>query len=443
MRANSLALAVLLIFLSILLSSQLNAQIAPAAVRPTPGPALISVSGMQKTTLQARAALPRSRTYSTQALTSTLYTEDFEAPWPHTLWAVFDNNNINQPQYLWSRRACQPFSGTYSGMAAGGGSQGANRSCSSNYANNIDTWAVYGPIDLSNASSANLTFFVRGKTEGTFNNPIDYLLIASGTDDVNFTGSGAVGGDLTNGPFANQYYGFTVDFGPNGAVNRLGQSQVWIAFIFQSDKSRTDLGLTIDDIQLDIQYNPPTPTFTPTSTATSTPTPTSTATSISIPSPTAVAPPPTSTPIQLQNPHTLLPMLIYTFAPADCPGTGANTSATQSAAVTPDSRPCRGAFRSQAEGTSQWYSAAVGAGQTITVDLTDIPSGADYDIYLFDAQVLTSSTAQYVALSNKNNNADEQLTFRSQAAARYYLRVVLATKTNAAPNSYLLAVADH
>lgn len=323
-------------------------------------------------------------------------------------------------------------------MTVGGGILGQNRACNSNYPNDSDSWATYGPIDLSNAISTTMTFNIRGESEGTLSNPIDFVFIGSNT-----TPGGQYSGFQIAGNYADGYYQATVNFN-----NRLGQSQVWIAFAFISNASQTYAGFTIDDIQLDVEFNTP-PTATPTATSTSTATPTATSTPTVTSTPTATSTPPetpltqpTATLETFPNPNIHLPLVIYTSAPPDCPGTGANTVASQSVPIIPDGRLCRGSFRSQAEKTSQWYSADVGVGQTITVDLTDIPSGADYDIYLFDAQVLTSSTAQFIAHSNKDGNADEQLTFQSAIAARYYLRVVLSTKTNAAPNSYLLAVAN-
>ena len=38
-------------------------------------------------------------------------------------------------------------------------------------------WAIYGPIDLSNAISTTMTFYIRGQSEGTPANPIDFVFI--------------------------------------------------------------------------------------------------------------------------------------------------------------------------------------------------------------------------------------------------------------------------
>ena len=297
---------------------------------------------------------------------------------------------------------------------------GGTRLCSSTYPNNVKSWAIYGPLDLSGVTTATLTFFVEGKTQGPDNNPADYLFVGSSIDGNNFNG-GTTGGDLSNGPLDHGYYGFSFDM-----TDRAGQSQVWVAFVFVSDKSVAESGLTIDDIQLSGEPITP-PTATPTTTPTSNPT----------------AVPPTPTPQQAPNRPVYIPMIMSLFAPANCSGAGANDVPTRASPVTSNGRACLGSFQSQAIGASHWYYVDVSAGRTIDIDMTDIPGGADFDIYLFDSHVVNNSTAKFITSSEKFDNANEHISYTSPASMRYYIRALLRSKAPTSSNTYLLAVATH
>ena len=99
---------------------------------------------------------------------------------------------------------------------------------------------VYGPFDLSDATDAELLFYYWNESESNY----DYFEWMASIDGNQFYGtqtSGSTGGwvyknfDLTNV--------YTLG-------DLTGQSQVWIAFIFQSDGSTTYKGAFVDDIVL-------------------------------------------------------------------------------------------------------------------------------------------------------------------------------------------------
>ena len=325
-------------------------------------------------------------------------------------------------------------------MAVGGGKRGQGRSCSSNYPNNMQSWAIYGPFDLSNASSAVLTFNFQGKTEGTQDQPIDYLFVGASTDDVNFSPEiRNIGGDLlTNGP-----YFASIPLDANAQVNMLGQSQVWISFIFNSDSSRTNLGITIDNLALDVQYNSSvtdTPTASPTPQSSATPT-TTPATPTNTPS-VATATPPTTTPQRTPVPvpdSRIIHIPIIAASPAACPAVSGQNDPAAATLLASAGQPCIGTSKTALDSEYHWYYVNSGAGQTLTVDLSSIPSGGDYDIYLYDKQILqTLDLASSLARSTKDLNADEHFTFAAPAAGRYYLLVFLRTKSTSAPNTYAL-----
>lgn len=254
-----------------------------------------------------------------------IMSQDFEGAWPASGWTLEDNSSQDGGEYLWGKRTCWKRSGSYGGWSVGGGAQGSALSCGSYYPNYTYTWAIYGPFDLSQAASATLNFYFYGRTEGGTGCPYDYLFAGSSSDGVNFSGPGWCG-DWTNGSAGNGFYAYTLDL-----ASRVGQSQVWIAFVLKSDSSITNIGMTIDDITLDVVSSAtatPTPTYTPSPTATPPPTPTSTPTPTRTPAPTPTATPtltstptptrpatPTPTPTRTPSTPTPTPGCVFTPTP--------------------------------------------------------------------------------------------------------------------------------
>lgn len=189
---------------------------------------------------------------------STRMNEGFEGAWPANGWQVIDNNTADGGEYLLGKRTCHPRTGNSAGWMIGGGANGTTLGCASNYPNNVETWAFYGPIDLSQATAASLRFYVWGRTPAPQNNAcLDGVFVGSFTNDTDLTG-GALCGDATGGNAGNGYY--QIDYPLN---DRLGASQVWLALVFFSDGSVTNIGFTLDDLSLDVtSTTPPSPPAT-------------------------------------------------------------------------------------------------------------------------------------------------------------------------------------
>ena len=81
----------------------------------------------------------------------------------------------------------------------------------------------------------------------------DFLYAGSSVDGQNFRGTRYCG-DWTGGSEANGYHEVTLSLG-----DRLGEKAVWIALMFRSDSTTTDIGTTVDDIVLHIQQPLPNP----------------------------------------------------------------------------------------------------------------------------------------------------------------------------------------
>jgi len=170
----------------------------------------------------------------------TLVSENFEGTFPG-VWVVGEVDGSDGWHY-WGKRTCRPYgTSQYSGWAVGGGTNGAALACGSNYPNNMDSWMVYGPFSLADATAAVVQFQFWLNTEMNH----DYLWWGASTDGQTFWPDGYWGS--SGGWVAHQFdLGDVRDLG-----SVLGQPQVWIAFGLVSDSSTTMAeGAYVDDVVL-------------------------------------------------------------------------------------------------------------------------------------------------------------------------------------------------
>jgi predicted secreted protein len=203
-----------------------------------------------------------------------IMTEGFEGSFPGATWTLYGNPT-------WDDTSYRAHSGSRSGYCADGGSNRVDPP--GPYPNNMITWMVYGPFDLSDATDAELQFYHWTKAEEPYYGYLyDYLFVGASINGSNFYGVG-YGGDWVSqcGGWCQASFDLT-DVYTLG--NLCGHDNVWIAFEFKSDSSITDEGSYLDDIVLHKETGQPT-TSTPTPTpGTGTPTPTPTPTSGGSPS---------------------------------------------------------------------------------------------------------------------------------------------------------------
>jgi len=178
-----------------------------------------------------------------------------------------DNNGASYGEYYWARRSCRPYQGSYSAWAVGGGAHGSSKSCGTNYPDRADSWMIYGPFSLTDATDAELTFQLWLRSEAGY----DGICWGASTDGRSFgmrCESGNSGGwtsrrlDLMNAP---------------GLGNLTGRPNVWIALRFLSDGSiNYPEGAYVDNLLLRKYVGaPPTPVpYTPVPVFTPTPSPT-------------------------------------------------------------------------------------------------------------------------------------------------------------------------
>lgn len=189
----------------------------------------------QKLAVDTRLMNPRHEDLSSPARRagwSALFSDDFEQA--HPIWRV----GSSDPALQWGLWNCWATSGTTSAAAIAGGT--SPRTCGQDYPNDLITFLVAGPFDLSAASidSARILVNARIDTEAEF----DYLQFNATTNDAQYPSFGWA-----------QYWGqgegsVRLDLGAF-----VGQPQVFLWVAFESDASITrPNGVQIDDFQLQI-----------------------------------------------------------------------------------------------------------------------------------------------------------------------------------------------
>ena len=176
-----------------------------------------------------------------------LLAESFEGAFPASGWTVFDNDGATNGDLFWDDEAFQPSTGSWSGWPAGGGANGLDPHTHF-YANNMHSWMVYGPVNLSGATLGSLDFALWAQTEQN----LDWITWAVSIDGQQFYGQRMSGSTTSSEPptrtgFTQRSLDLTNVF---TLGNVMGQSQVWIAFIFDTDSSIVDDGPFIDNIRL-------------------------------------------------------------------------------------------------------------------------------------------------------------------------------------------------
>ena len=171
---------------------------------------------------------------------TTIMTEDFEGTFPFGSWSVSGNPTWDEFDNF------KPRTGSWSAWCANGGSAGLDPAVS-NYANNMNSWMIYGPFDLSDAQDAELLFYYWNESEINY----DWFYWVASANGTNFYGS------MTSGNSGGwQYRNFDLT-NVSGLGDLRGDSSVWIAFVFSSDSTVNNYkGAFIDDIVLQKASDP-------------------------------------------------------------------------------------------------------------------------------------------------------------------------------------------
>ena len=208
----------------------------------------------------------------------TIVDEGFEGTFPSQGWSVSGH---------WGKTDCEASLGTYSAWAEGAG----NVECFTGlYHPNENSRLMFGPFSLSDALTATLNFDL-----WLWSALGDSFSWGASTDGVNFYGP-----SLVDDQFETIWGARALDLSAVPTLGDLrGQSQVWIAFTWQTDDfAETFQGVFVDNVRI-TKGIAGANTATATSTSTATPTGAMTGTNTATPTTTSTA---TATPMATATP---------------------------------------------------------------------------------------------------------------------------------------------
>lgn len=159
-----------------------------------------------------------------------ILTETFEGVFPGSTWTRYGNPT-------WDDVSGNAHGGSWSGWCGA-----SSLSPAGGYVDNMQSWMVYGPFSLADATSASLRFWYKNDSEEGF----DFLQWMASTNGVDFNGYADTGLQST-------WAQGTLDLAAVPTLgNLVGKSQVWIAIMFFSDDSVSGLGgAYVDDIVIE------------------------------------------------------------------------------------------------------------------------------------------------------------------------------------------------
>ena len=143
------------------------------------------------------------------------------------------------------RRNCNPGGNYYSGWLLGGGTNGSALGCGDFYKTNHKSWFIYGPFSTASATAGELDFNFYVNSEPGY----DFFRVMA----TNINISGSWFGLSYSGTWAWQSgtLDLSDDWCNSGTETCLGRSNVWIAFVFESDGStQVSYGAIVDNIVL-------------------------------------------------------------------------------------------------------------------------------------------------------------------------------------------------
>jgi len=170
----------------------------------------------------------------------TILADGFEDAFPGA-WLAIDNNPADGREYVWAKSACRPGADASSAWAVGGGTHGSALGCGAEYPGQIDSWLVYGPFSLEDATSAGLDLRLWLNTV----RDQDYVALMASVDGIYYYGSSMSGN--TGG-----WVDHTLDLTAVHSLGNLaGRPQVWVAVTFESDGAdAAGEGAYIDEVHL-------------------------------------------------------------------------------------------------------------------------------------------------------------------------------------------------
>lgn len=163
---------------------------------------------------------------------TTVFEDGFEGTFPGQ-WRL--SRPADKAPTEWGRSTYRKASGSASAWCAAGGT--SPQPAGGSYVPNMKTWLTYGPFSLAGASKARAEFDLWLATEKDYD-PIKWLISVNGTNYHGFSRSTNTSG----------WERITFDFASVTSISAVGASQVWFAFIFESDANTQYEGAYVDNV---------------------------------------------------------------------------------------------------------------------------------------------------------------------------------------------------
>lgn len=182
----------------------------------------------------------------------TLLLEPFDGIWPAgSTWRAFDDNGAEGGQYFWANRCVGVGNLGRSAWAIGGGADGQLfTQCNATYPDHLESWMIAGPLNLAGARAARMDFtmWLNSECLGTdCATKADRLWALASSDGASFDGRWWAGDwkdDPRSGPGG--WYETSLDL-----VDHLGEDEVWVGFLFETDGSiGYPGGAFVDDVEV-------------------------------------------------------------------------------------------------------------------------------------------------------------------------------------------------
>ncbi|MFZ3070413.1 MAG: hypothetical protein WA110_04745 [Anaerolineaceae bacterium] len=158
--------------------------------------------------------------------------ETFEGIFPNDGWTRLDVYPDDNKEYLWDDDNYRPHNGSWAGWPARGGADGYDPSLNPCYQPHMDSWMIYGPFDLSDATFAEVDFWLWRQIEADF-------------DRISF---------LYSDDWGENWYGIQWDGEEDWQEFRVdishlaGEPNILVAWVFESDFAVQYEGPWVDDI---------------------------------------------------------------------------------------------------------------------------------------------------------------------------------------------------
>ncbi|MBN1953748.1 MAG: hypothetical protein JW900_01750 [Anaerolineae bacterium] len=223
-----------------------------------------------------------------------IYADDFEGAFPGS-WIVMDDNPTNG-EYYWYAETYTYTSFYHSAWCVGGGADGRNLDPAADaYPDGVDSWMLYGPIDLSQVFGGQVTFdwWLDAAPPGSMMGEPDlpYYQVDTAPGEGDWLGWCVTTdhrnpGASCDGGYISGHIGAWLSGTLSLQEYARSDTPVWIAFHFVSDEDGvTGQGAFVDNVVLSVDHGyavaiplirrdaSPTPVATNTPTATPTPVP--------------------------------------------------------------------------------------------------------------------------------------------------------------------------